>query len=83
MIRSDVVPARTGEADAHVTAIGLPSPDTTGRRGSPKGRSAGSSRSLGAVVVFGAVIWAKGVSPITAYQEMVTALFASGSWSTS
>ena len=33
----------------------------------------------GAVVVFGAVIWAKGVSPVAAYQEMFAAIFASGS----
>jgi general nucleoside transport system permease protein len=34
----------------------------------------------GAVVVFGAVIWAKGVSPVAAYQEMITALVSGRSW---
>lgn len=35
---------------------------------------------LGAVVIFGAVIAAKGVDPIAAYQEMFSAMFRSGSW---
>ena len=34
---------------------------------------------LGAVVIFGAVIAAKGVNPIAAYQEMFSAMFRSGS----
>jgi simple sugar transport system permease protein len=62
-----------------VTAVSLPpAGPSTGRR-----LAEGSIRWVvaigGAVVVFGAVMWAKGVNPITAYQEMLTALFSVGS----
>lgn len=62
-----------------MTAIGLPSPDTRAGR-----LAEGTIRWVvaigGAIVVFGAVIWAKGVSPVLAYQEMVAALVGGGSW---
>ncbi len=62
-----------------MTAIGLPSPDTRAAK-----LAEGTIRWIvalgGAVVVFGCVIWAKGVSPVAAYQEMVSAIFSNGSW---
>lgn len=63
-----------------MTAIGVPA-----SAGPSRGRklAEGSIRWVvalgGAVVVFGAVMWAKGVNPIVAYQEMLTELFSVGS----
>jgi simple sugar transport system permease protein len=62
-----------------MTAINLPLPDTRA------GRAAGGAirwivAILGAVVIFGAIVAAKGVNPVAAYQEMLSALFRSGSW---
>ena len=55
-----------------MTAIGTPDRRPAGRRWAE-----GAVRWVvaigGAMVVFGAVIWAKGVNPFAAYPEMLTA----------
>lgn len=61
-----------------MTAIGLPAGDTRVGKAA-EGAVRWVVAIFGAVVVFGAVIWAKGVSPVSAYQEMFSAIFASGS----
>jgi general nucleoside transport system permease protein len=61
-----------------MTAIRLPLPDTRGGRA-----ASGAIRWVvalaGAIVIFGVVTSAKGVNPVLAYQEMLSALFRSGS----
>jgi general nucleoside transport system permease protein len=58
-----------------MSAVGIPAPGTRGRRVAD-----GVLRWVvaigGALVVFGVVIWAKGVNPIEAYQQMLSALLA-------
>ena len=56
-----------------MTAVGIPGAPPRGRRwAEATGRWVVAL--CGAAVVFGAVMWAKGVNPLTAYSEMLTAL---------